>query len=186
MEPSDHELMSRCREGDVAAFEAIVHRWDGRVRSLLRRLVANAADVDDLRQETFVRVLRASSRYRENGAFSTLLFRIAINLARDAARRRRARPTPLDQHEPIDNGDGPDVIPARNELHACLDAALIRLPPELRELLVVKHFCQLTFAEASHVLGEPASTLKSRMLVALRELRAELLRMGVTEGDLES
>jgi RNA polymerase sigma-70 factor, ECF subfamily len=186
MDPSDHELMRRVGAGDPVALESIVARWDSRVWAVLRRLVIDPGEAEDLRQETFVRLLRAASRYHANGAFSTWLYRIVVNLARDASRRRQRRPAePLGDHQPLERGEGPVENSVRHELARHVDAAVAALAPELREVLVVKHYGQLSFAAAAAVLGEPASTLKSRMLLAFRQLREELRRQGVTEGELD-
>ena len=85
----------------MAAFEQLVRRWEGPTGRILTRLAVSGADVDDLCQEVFLRVLGARGRYRASGAFSTWLYRIALNVARSAARRRRWRWHSLDNHEPV-------------------------------------------------------------------------------------
>src|SRR5206468_10224374 len=82
------------RRGDAAAFAALVERWQQPVARFLARLVGPDRTAD-LCQEVFLRVLRAAPRYRERGQFSTWLFRIALNVARDAGRRLRHAPSAL-------------------------------------------------------------------------------------------
>ena len=106
MSTSDHELMHRCGQGDAAAFEMLVRRWEGRIENVLRRLVTSPTDAEDLKQETFVRVLLASRRYKANGAFSTWLYRIALNLARDVARRQRPVSS-VEEIDPVDRNGTP-------------------------------------------------------------------------------
>src|SRR5262249_20166793 len=89
----DAELMRRWRLGDAAAFAAIVDRWQQPVARFLLRVVGRPDRVPDLCQGVFLGLLRARSR--ESGGFSTWLFQIALNVARDAARRGRNAPVPL-------------------------------------------------------------------------------------------
>src|SRR5262249_25010366 len=85
----DAELIERWRRGELAAFEGLVRRWEQPVGRFLFRLVGRADLAQDLCQEVFLRVYLAGARYGEAGAFSAWLYRIALNMARDAARRRR-------------------------------------------------------------------------------------------------
>jgi RNA polymerase sigma-70 factor (ECF subfamily) len=184
MDTSDHELMQRCGHGDAAAFEVLVRRWEGRVEQLLRRLVNTPSDAEDLKQETFVRVLLASRRYQANGAFSTWLYRIALNLARDMARKHKAIGS-LDELEPVDTNGTPESLSERNEQCELVEQALHALPGNLREVLVLRHYGDLTFARIGEVLKEPESTIKSRTKIALKRLYAELRQRGLTNGELE-
>ena len=183
MSDSDHELMHRCGQGDAAAFEALVRRWEGRVEKVLRRL-ASPNDAEDLKQETFVRVLLASRRYRPQAAFSTWLYRIALNLARDKARRRGPRVS-LADCEPEASGDSPQATTERQEQRELVEGALAQLPDKLREVLVLRHYGELTFARIGDVLNESESTVKSRAKTALTRLYAELRQRGLTNGELE-
>src|SRR6516164_513216 len=96
----DAELVRRWQRGDTTAFEALVRRWQAPMARFLARLAHRPELVQDLSQEVFLRLYRAGPRYREAGAFSTWLYRIAVNVARDAGRRRRHEPLPLNDHEP--------------------------------------------------------------------------------------
>src|SRR5919201_1673570 len=87
----DAELVRRWQQGDAAAFEVLVRRWQQPVARFLARLVGRGGPAPDLCQEGFLRVYLAGPRYREAGTFSTWLYRIALNVARDAGGRRRAR-----------------------------------------------------------------------------------------------
>src|SRR5689334_13499546 len=98
----DADLIRRSCRGEAAAFEALVRRWQQPVARFLTRLVGRDDLVQDLCQEVFLRVYLAAPRYREAGAFAPWLYRIALNVARDAGRRGRRRPAPLDGAEPAD------------------------------------------------------------------------------------
>lgn len=184
MNLSDHDLMRRSSAGDALAFEQLVHRWEGPVARVLARLSTNGSDVEDLCQETFLRVLRAQTRYRPRWAFSTWLFSIALNVARDAARRRRREAQRIVEAPLRASPAGPPENAARRELAEHVAAALDQLAPELREVLVLKHFGELTFAQLGELLGLPQSTVKSRTRKALERLRRELKQRGIDQGEL--
>lgn len=185
MHGSDADLMARWQRGDGAAFAALVRRWQQPVARFLARLLGPSAQVHDLCQEVFVRVHDAAGRYRESGAFAPWLYRIALNVARDAGRRRRREPLPLDDHEPVAPAPAPDAVCARRELAGLVARALAELPGPLREVLVLRHYEGLSFEQIARLTGTPASTLKSRFAVALERLRRRLPQLGCHPEDLE-
>jgi RNA polymerase sigma-70 factor (ECF subfamily) len=172
---ADAELMCRWRRGDAAAFAALVDRWQQPVARFLLRVSGRPDRVPDLTQEVFLRVLRAAPRYRESGRFSTWLFQIALNVARDAMRRGRNPPLPLSDI-PVDNAA--DDACERRELARAVDCAVAELPPQQREVLALRHDQGMSFEDMARVLGTPASTLKSRFAVALHRLRERLHELG--------
>jgi RNA polymerase sigma-70 factor (ECF subfamily) len=181
---ADNELVERYRRGDAAAMETLLTRWDLPVRRLLLRLAGPRCDVEDLRQEVFLRVVRAASAYRPQWAFSTLLYRIVLNVTRDAARRRqrRIRTTNDSNIEPAADGTPGDEV-QRDEAARLVSAALASLPDELREPLILRHYGDLTFQQAAEVLGLPPSTVKSRVQAALGRLRGELRKHGLHDRE---
>src|SRR5438132_3319353 len=143
----DAELIRRWQEGDPSAFESLVRRWQHPVGRFLARLVGPGELVQDLCQEVFLRLYLAGPRYRESGAFSTWLYRIALNAARDAGRRRRHDPQPLCDHEPADDGSLAETLCEQQELTRAVSAAVAALPPPLREVLVLRHYEAMSFEE---------------------------------------
>jgi len=170
------DLIRRWQLGDVDAFGALVRRWQRPVARFLTRMVGTDSAVADLTQEVFLRAHRAVSRYREEGAFATWLYRIALNLARDAARRARRAPTPLPLEVPASSAA--DNSWERRELAQTISQALADLPEPHREVLVLRHYEGLNFEQMSRLLGVPASTLKSRFTVAIGRMRARLCELG--------
>ena len=118
-----------------------------------------------------------AGRYRDDGRFGTWVFRIAVNLARDAARRKAVRKAaPLPVTEPPGR-DGPaDGWAESAECADAVAAALAELPDPLREVVVLRHYEDLSFEEMARLLGVPATTLKSRFAVAMRQLQERLGR----------
>jgi RNA polymerase sigma-70 factor (ECF subfamily) len=178
MAHDDADLIRRWNRGDATAFEALVRRWQGPVARFLARITGRPGGEPDLCQEVFLRVLRSAGRYREEGAFSTWLYQIALNAARDAARRRRHDPQPLDGTDPPGEAPTAERDCERRELAEAVTAALAKLPEPLREVLVLRHYEGMSFEQMARVLGTPATTLKSRFAVALRQMQARLRRLG--------
>jgi RNA polymerase sigma-70 factor (ECF subfamily) len=182
----DSELMQRWQAGDIAAFEALVRRWQQPVARILFRLVNQAESVADLSQEVFLRVFHARGRYRENGAFAGWLYRIALNVARDAARRRRPGLVPLADVEATDRIAPAETVYQQQEIGRLVTQALAELPEAQRVVLVLRHYEGLAFEEIARLLDTPASTLKSRLAAALNRLRVRLQELGCGPEDAES
>jgi RNA polymerase sigma-70 factor, ECF subfamily len=172
------------QSGDPAAFARLVGRWQARVARFLARLVGDRDAVADLCQDVFLRVYLARSRYRDQDAFSTWLFQIALNVARDALRRQRRLVVPGLFPDPPDEISRPDTVYEQRELVQIVEEALARLPPPLREVLVLRHYEEMSFEEIGRLLQVPASTLKSRFAVALERLRLELKQRGYSHEEI--
>jgi RNA polymerase sigma-70 factor (ECF subfamily) len=177
MGPSDGELMERWRQGDPAAFEELVRRWHPAVARLLGRLTGPRELVRDLCQDVFVRLYQARSRYRENGAFAGWIYRIALNVARDAGRRRR-HVLPLPTEELPSAMPPADAVCQERELTAAVRQVLTELPEHLRVVLVLHHYEKMNFEQIARLTGTPASTLKSRFAAAIGRLRLRLEQLG--------
>lgn len=182
MESTDHVLMERWRQGDARAFEELVRRWEGRVARFLAGYGVRRDLLGDLTQEVFVRVLRAGPRYEPRSSFQAWLFQIAVNLARDATRRRQ--PAPWPEEEPATPRE-PSATVEEAEATRLVEQALAQLPEPLRLVLVLRHYEDMSFPDMSRLLGAPASTLKSRFAAALGRLRVllESLRPDLEETE---
>ena len=180
MARDDADLIRRWRGGESAAFDALVRRWQQPAARFLARMLGAAGPVADLCQELFLRVYLWRDRYREEGSFSTWLYRIALNLARDHARKKIRQPVPLPEEVPA---NGPVELPLweRRELQESIDAALSELPPNLREVLVLRHYEEMNFEEMGRLLDVPATTLKSRFTVAMHKMHERLRDRGWSE-----
>jgi RNA polymerase sigma-70 factor, ECF subfamily len=166
---ADEVLMQAVAAGDGRALAELCRRYERPLLRLLGRQTGGR-DVEDLYQDTWLRVVRAADRYDPSRRFSTWLFQIALNLARDW----RRRPPP----EPIDTaalGAGGDVTTAATE--ATLDVArlLDALPEPQRDAVVLRYCQDLDEAEVADVLGCPRGTVKSRLHHAMARL-VELAR----------
>lgn len=192
---SDHELMNRCRRGDPDAFEVLVRRWERPLTGIISRLTFSRAgrlgmaDVEDLVQEVFVRVLSAVERYHSKSAFSTWIYQIALNVSRDAARKKKTQhkllQTRIEPHR-IPQAESPERMAQQKELEEEITQALEHLPEKLREPLVLKHFGELSFSEVAEITAVPLGTVKSRVREGLLQLQSFLKQRGIDQWDLES
>ncbi len=162
------------RNGNPAAFEMLVRRWQQPVARFLFHLVGREELLADLCQEVFLRVYEHRFRYRETGTFSSWLYRIALNVARDALRRRRKEPSGLGDVEPTAIGPSPEAACEQAERGRLVAQSISELPEPLRVVLVLRHYEEMSFEQIARLLGEPASTIKSRFSAALQRLRKRL------------
>jgi RNA polymerase sigma-70 factor (ECF subfamily) len=176
-DPSDEELLAAHLRGDRDAFGQLVGRHERRVYGICLRMLGNREDAQDAAQEAFLSALRRASSFRQEAAFSTWLYRIAVNAATDQARRRgRTRTTPLDPEDagvpaPAGghNDPGEDVATA-----VTVQAALTKVAEEFRAAVVLCDLLRLPYAEAAAVLGVPVGTVKSRVYRGRLALAEEL------------
>ena len=174
----DGQLMAAWQTGDATAFEALVRRWEGPIARFLARMLGRSAPIEDLCQEVFVRVCDAGGRYREKGAFSTWLYRIALNVARDAGRKRRRLWLPWNDELTRVASHAALLDCERQETAELVAHAVAELPEHLRLVLVLRHYEELNFEQIASLTGTPASTLKSRFAAALARLRTRLQQLG--------
>jgi RNA polymerase sigma-70 factor (ECF subfamily) len=170
-EADDIELMRRAAAGEARAFHALVDRHAQRLFRLAISMVGNAADAEDVLQETFIGAFRGLRSFEARSSVRTWLSRI---LATQAARwhrdRRRSRAQPMDESIPMPAG-GPDSPPdAGMDVHA----AMLRLSPEHRQVLALREFERMSYDEIAEVLGVPRGTVESRLHRARSEMREKL------------
>ncbi|MGL4422540.1 MAG: RNA polymerase sigma factor [Gemmataceae bacterium] len=165
-------LIRQWQAGETAAGTALVEAWQEPLGRLLGRLVGEPTLAADLRQETFLRMFQARAAYQDQGQFRPWLFRIAVNLVRDSA--RRWRPQTGDYPELFDARPGPAEQAAEADEAARVREALFALPEPLREVVILRHYEEWSFELMARTLGTPASTLKSRFQLAIRTLQETL------------
>lgn len=183
----DAQLMLAFQAGDDDAFERLFERWAGRLLHFLERMVKEPAVAEELVQETFLRVFRARRRYRAEARFSTWLYTIAGNAARNELRRpfrRSPHESTDEEHEagpPTLAAPGPpddDVVHARRLGDGIVDA-LGRLPDRQRAALWLCAVEGLSYAEIGEALGATEKSVKAlvhRGRVGLVEATARLRR----------
>ncbi|HEX8833692.1 MAG TPA: sigma-70 family RNA polymerase sigma factor [Abditibacteriaceae bacterium] len=183
------ELVGRCQNGDLDAFDLLVERYQTRIYNLCFWQLRDADEASDAAQEVFIRAWRSVAKFRGDCAFSTWLHRIAINVTHDAARRRGNAPVAFsavlsneegDESESIANltPDEPASRPAevaqRGERQRAVQNALASLPDHHRVVLVLFDIEGHSYEDVSAMLELPMGTVKSRLNRARAALREKL------------
>lgn len=183
---SDEQIVQQALTGDVDAFGEIVRRWERRIFALAFGMLGREEDARDATQETFLAAFRNLRGFRGDAKVSSWLHRIAINQCITRQRRAKVRnETGLDQEAEKDAAVfsmpahvSPANVAEGRERTRAVRRAVSALPTELRQVVVMKEFEELTFQEISDVLNLPLSTVKSRLYTALRQLQLRLEKFG--------
>ena len=172
-------VIDRARQLDPDAFDMLVDEYAPRVRGFLRKIVRNG-DVDDLVQELFLRVVRAIGRYQDVGRFEAWIFQIARNLAHDYVRDTVRQSIVVS----VEGGGDPDRMMQRKASGAAvgetleraesagkIEEAIQRLPDAEREVILLRHYGQLSFEEIARMMDTPLGTALARSHRGLAKLR---------------
>ncbi len=197
----EDRLLSLARQGEVAAFEALIEGYEERIYNLAFRMLGNAEDARDAAQETFLKAYSGLQRFRGDASFSTWIYRIARNVCLDVLRRRsKGRTYSLDEPIDLDDGQvsrqipvdrpGPEDSVMEREIRDGINLALAELPEHHRSVVVLRDIEGFTYEEIADILKIELGTVKSRLYRArssLHDLLAatELFRdrvVGESEG----
>jgi RNA polymerase sigma-70 factor, ECF subfamily len=187
---SDEQIVERALTGDAEAFGEIVQRWERRIFALSFGMLGREEDARDATQETFLAAFRNLRAFRGEAKVSSWLHRIAVNQCITRQRRAKVRnESALDVEEERDAASFSSPLrysPARvvegRERTAAVRLAVNSLPIDLRQVVVMKEFEELTFQEIAAVLDLPLSTVKSRLYTALKQLQMRLQKFGNEAG----
>ncbi len=176
---ADEELMELVREHNAQALEALYDRHGGPAYSLAHRIMGDRQVAEDVTQEAFVSIWRASSGYSAaRGSVRSWILAIVRNRAIDALRRASSR-APLDFDD--DGIMEAQASPERTETEALRreDARVVRgalqdLPPDQAQVLGLAYFSGFTHSEIAGLLGVPLGTIKGRMRLGLEKMRATM------------
>jgi RNA polymerase sigma-70 factor (ECF subfamily) len=185
----DRLLVDRFKQGDPSAFDEMVSRYWDRIYAMVNQLLRNSQDAEEVTQDAFIRAHRGLVNFRGESAFSTWLYQIATNLARNRYwywwRRKRDHTISFDQPVSADNATTlAELIPA--ELETPGDATVTqefvnriaesmeKLSPKHREILILRNVKNLSYEEIAVILGISVGTVKSRIARARESLRARL------------
>lgn len=188
---SDEQIVELALSGDADAFGELVTRWERRIFALSYGMLGREEDARDATQETFIAAFRNLSGFRGDAKVSSWLHRIAVNQCITRQRRAKVRgESPLEDDSEFGGKyastmDSPATTAEKRERCLALQSAVNALPAELRQVVVMKEFEELTFQEISDALNVPLSTVKSRLYTALKQLRMRLGKLGPAEYALE-
>lgn len=179
------EAVAAARAGKAEGFSALLDAYGRRLYGYFYRAVGNHHDAEDLLGEMSLRLVRKFDTYDETGRLENWLFRIAANLVRDRFRRKKVRPRTVSLS--VDSQDGPDPAgrlegenPAVDsrlvsaETSAQVQRALERLDETTREMILLRHFGQMSFKEIAATFGCPIGTALAKVHRGLKALRRHL------------
>lgn len=171
------DLIRRCQQGEMDAFEEIVHLFQRRVLTLVHHMVGGV-EAEDLAQDVFVKIWKALPRFRFESKFETWLYRITLNRCYDHLRsRKRSETVPLDEPDQpeaarlTDPGPLPDRSAEKGEARSLVHEALSRLSPDHRAALMMRDLEDRSYEEIAAVAGCAVGTVKSRIFRARAEFR---------------
>lgn len=172
---SDGELVERFLEGERQAFQHLVERYQGRLLNFIYRTIGDRDRSEDLVQETFIRVYRHLHRFDRSKKFSTWIYTIASNLAKNELRNRSRNPLVLFQaikknweadHRALqweDNTQRPDDLFRKRHLRDLIETAVEKLPEHHRVVFVLRELEGKTYEEIAEITGVNLGTVKSRL-----------------------
>ena len=180
------------RNGDAAAFERLVRRYEKRVLALTRRMCKNPADAEEAAQDAFLAAWQGLKFFRGESAFSTWLYRLTSNVCIDFLRRKKREPQTV---PPLQNENGEDVEPEvadscpdpeeqllHRERQSQIAWAMGQLEPEFRQVLTLRVIQELSYEQIAEITELKVGTVKSRIARARWKLKKILLESGNNFG----
>jgi RNA polymerase sigma-70 factor, ECF subfamily len=190
----DQQLVERAQRGDKHAFELLIAKYQRRLARLISRFVRDAAEVEDVTQEAFIKAYRALPAFRGDSAFYTWLYRIGINTAKNyllSLGRRAPTTTSFDAEEAEgfeEAGLLQEVSTPENEMMSkqvveVVNTSLQQLPDDLRTALTLREIEGLSYEEIAAVMNCPVGTVRSRIFRAREAIAANLRPLLGTSKD---
>ena len=186
----DRTLIEKCKSGDEGAFGELVRKYSARAYQIAYGVLGSSEDAEEVAQDVFVRIHKALPEFRGDCEFSTWLYRIALNLARNKYRWNKVRGSKVNFSidAPLEGDDGdekrkydlPDDSPGPlkdaelDELRGRLSIELEKLPEAYREILVMRAVQEMSYEEIAAALNCQMGTVKSRLARAREELKKRL------------
>ncbi|RYX85880.1 sigma-70 family RNA polymerase sigma factor [bacterium] len=179
-------VLQRAKEGDLKAFEEIYQMYHRRIYNAVYGMLGDPDDAQDVTQDVFMRLYDALPTLRADEAFSTYLYRIALNLCRDRARRKkRVRFQSMDTPRADDEGDVepmefpdqgklPEELLTGDELQRRVREAVLTLSNDHKAVIVMHHFQGMEVNDIARILGVPTGTVKSRLARGRDQLHRKL------------
>ena len=188
---TDYEIVKRAINKDQTAFKELLDKYQDRVHMVVRKMVFDAQEADDLTQEAFIKAFNSLHTFNFEFSFSTWLYKIASNNCIDYLRKRKLKT--FSMNSPVKQKDGetqqeyPDKVPTvendmiSSETSKQIAAAIDKLPPKYRQVIVMRHTEEKSYEEIAEFLELPLGTVKARIFRA-RELLNKSLRKIVMGG----
>lgn len=175
-QPDDQELIKQARSGNREAFQWLIRRWETNVLNLAYRIMGDRELALDIRQVVFLRLCNRLDSFEGRSSFSTWIYRMVVNACQDELRSLQSRGrvmTKYQQHMNLTSSRKADD-PEKKRLSQDVVEAVMSLPVAQRFAVILRHYHGQSFVQMSEILDVPATTLKSRTLTGLREIRNQL------------
>lgn len=190
----DQQLVARAQRGEKHAFELLVAKYQRKLARLIGRLVRDPAEVEDVAQEAFIKAYRALPQFRGESAFYTWLYRIGVNSAKNFLMNQgRRAPTStekdaeeaetFEEAEQLRDNNTPESILMSRQVAETVNAAMARLPEELRTAITLREIEGMSYDEIADVMDCPIGTVRSRIFRAREAIAAELRPLLGTHKD---
>jgi RNA polymerase sigma-70 factor (ECF subfamily) len=182
---ADRLLVERVQAGDKQAFGLLVTKYQRKLASLISRMVRDAAEVEDIVQDSFIRAYRALPGFRNDSAFYTWLYRIGVNTAKNwlvTHGRKLRQPTTWmakkadigHDAELLHDADTPERLLMTRQIGDTVNAAMEALPEDLRTAIMLREIDGLSYEEIAQVMDCPIGTVRSRIFRARDAISARL------------
>lgn len=189
-ELTDTALVARTKQGDVGAFGELVCRHQRAVCAVVSRMLDDKDDIDDVVQEVFVQAYRSISSFKEQAAFTTWIYRIAVNTTIKQMKKSKVRQAAsiddpavgLQETLVSSNGDGPETTAEKRERNAAIRRAILTLPDHHKAVVILHYFQGCSCEEIARVLDCSVGTVWSRLHYACKKLQGQLNWL-VTESE---
>jgi RNA polymerase sigma factor (sigma-70 family) len=176
---NDQELIARYVDGDEQAFEVLLRRYKSKIYTSIYLFVKDQALAEDIFQEVFIKIIDTlrKGKYNHEGKFVQWAMRISYNMCVDYHRRnkRRQHINPSEDFDIFEvlrvSDDGPDTEMIRSELHTRIRHLVDALPPEQREVVILRHYADMSFKEIAALTRVSINTALGRMRYALINIR---------------
>ena len=185
-ELTDEQLIKKFQNGDIGAFNQIVHRYKDRLLNFIYRFVNDIDKSEDLTQDTFLKLYTHKDSYKEIAKFSTWLYTIAANLAKTELRKIKRRKTfsisdlSKDDREFVISSEaiGPDDKDINSTFEKNIQIALERLSVDFKTIIILRDIQELSYDEISKIMKLPIGTVKSRINRGRLKLQELLIKKG--------
>ncbi|PIQ36970.1 MAG: RNA polymerase sigma factor RpoE [Lysobacterales bacterium CG17_big_fil_post_rev_8_21_14_2_50_64_11] len=180
----DQALVLRVQQGDKAAFDLLVRKYQYKIGGLISRYIADWSECQDVAQETFIRAYRALANFRGDSQFYTWLYKIAVNTAKNhlVAQKRRPPSEDIDAADAVQyqsgdrlrNTDTPEHELLRQEIEKTVTDTVDKLPDELRTAISLREVDGLSYEEIAEAMDCPIGTVRSRIFRAREAIDVQL------------
>lgn len=195
MSLSERQLVEKAKRGDMTAFEQLVAAHQQKIYTVAFRILENGEDAADVAQETLIRVYRSLANFKGDSSLSTWIYRITVNLCKDALRKRghlftQSLDEPISEENEslypqlMDEAPLPDEQYEQRELKDYLEKFIARLSPDYRMVVIMREQMEMSYEEISQALNISLGTVKSRLNRARKYLRESILQDREQECEL--